>query len=69
MLRFWLWMDLLAPYRSSFRRQPDRTTTDPAGTMLAASRTVILDYREGSAVLTSSAVFMAMALTLIWLLG
>jgi hypothetical protein len=37
--------------------------------MLAASRTVILNHREGTAVLISSVLFMTAALTLIWLVG
>jgi hypothetical protein len=36
--------------------------------MLAASRTVILNHREGTAVLASSALFMMGAMSLIWLL-
>jgi hypothetical protein len=37
--------------------------------MLALARTFILQNREGGAVLTSSALFMTGAATLIWLLG
>ena len=54
---------------SSFKREPHRVALDPAATMLAASRTVILNHREGTAVLASSALFMMGAMSLIWLLG
>ena len=37
--------------------------------MLATARTFFLQNREGGAVLASSALFMAGAMTLIWLLG
>jgi hypothetical protein len=37
--------------------------------MLATARTFFLQNREGGAVLTSSALFMTGAMTLIWLLG
>ena len=62
-------MAVCALCRSSFKREPHRITLDPAATMLAASRTVILNYREGTAVLASSALFMMGAMSLIWLLG
>jgi hypothetical protein len=37
--------------------------------MLATARTFFLKNREGGAVLTSSALFMTGAVTLIWVLG
>ena len=44
-------------------------TLPPVPTMLATARTFFLQNREGGAVLASSALFMAGAMTLIWLLG
>lgn len=64
-----MWITVLASPRSSFEAQAVWITRDPASIMFALSRTVILDHREGTAVLVSSALFLSGAFMLIGLLG
>lgn len=64
-----VWTTATDPSRSSFEPDADRITRDPASIMLALSRTVIFDHREGTAVLLSSIMFFMGAFTLIELIG
>lgn len=64
-----MWITVLASRRSSFDAQAARIRRDPASIMFALSRTVILDHREGTAVLVSSALFLSGAFMLIGLFG
>ena len=60
-----MWTTVFAPQRSSFQLETDRIPRDPASIMFAMSRTVILDHRESTAVLASSALFLVGAFMLI----
>ena len=64
-----MWTTGAASGRSSFLPEGDQIPRDPAPVMFAMSRTVILDYRESTAVLASSALFLVGAFLLIGLAG
>lgn len=64
-----MWATTTVPCWSSLGPETGRIAWDPALVMFAMSRTVILDHRESTAVLASSALFLMGALLLIGLVG
>ncbi len=64
-----LWTVRPASEASSFRPEADPIEPDPARTMIAASRTVILQHREIASVLASAGLFFASLLALTCLVG
>lgn len=64
-----MWTTTAVPCWSSLGPETDRIPRDPAPVMFAMSRTVILDHRESTAVLASSALFLIGAFMLIGLVG